>query len=483
MSKKLLSLGLLVCALSQPAIMSAQDLLAEKPVNLLGNAKVWTSNNDQTFQVNLDDLQKITAVPPNTSNVYLFPEDGGGWDNEANRAIGIQGFYIDMGVTHSVSAVATTWEGAAASSFDIYLTNEEPTIDILNTTPTYSASGLGQYISNTAMLPDGSKGRYLVFQPTVPTNWGWGVKIRSISAIEATESVLTSVTINTVFAKLGEPLELNYNPKDQNNLPIENSAITITVSDNATFEDGKLTINSGDKATVTFSMGDESIDKYVYAPEAPAVPTATDIAAPIFTSENPNVTFTVAYNGGAQNLGRFNFNNGEIAQQFADTRCVFFNNQETTGNWTDANINPVEKDYGYLILDIFASESYPGNIVFEGIQKEEGATAQQNNPFTLVAGEWNKILVDVKGVTNISNMSVRFAEGNASDLLLSNIYFTTSSFTTGINDATTTETGCDVYSLQGICIGHNVSSESLNMLPAGLYIINNGKEVKKIAIK
>lgn len=422
--------ALAVVSISHQALAQTtepEDLLAGKPIFTLGEAKTWTSNENDTYTFNTEDLQKLVAVPTNTSNVFLFPETNGEWNNPEDREIGIQGFYIDMERTRTVGIVTTTWEGAAADAYDIYLTDTKPTLDILNTTPVYSAEGLGQYTENMAVLPDNSRGRYLVFQPTNATNWGWGVKIRSISAIGPIDDMLTSFSVSPSIIALNKPTAVQYAFKNQIGMDIDPSNVEVSMSDNATFEDGFLTITSGTEAILTATMDDTSIQATVYAAIAPPLPQAASIKTPVYTNtitdDNSGAQWTVDYNGGAINSGAITFENGEVAHVFGDVRCIFFNNSNTTGGW-NTNQNPADQGWSSLCLDIFASKNAEGKVVLEQAQ-----IIPVNNPFTLEAGKWNHIEVDLVNddgeiCPDFSNMSIRFDEENMCDILLANIYFT-----------------------------------------------------------
>lgn len=412
-------------ALSAIAISaSAQDnLLAEKPIFTLGEAKTWTYE-DQSVTFNTDDLSKIVAVPTNTSNVFLYPEQGALSNDPANQAIGIQGFYIDLGEVMEVGTVTTTWEGAAADSYEIYLTDATPTLAILDTEATYTVAGLGQYTENTAVLPAGAKGQYLVFQPTKATNYGWGVKIRSISATAPVNDVLTTFNVTPGIVALGEQTKVALTFLNQLGIAIPAENVSVSVSDNAEFADGLLTVVSGASATFTATMDQVSLTATVYVATAPEIPAATSIKTPIFTNgvtdDNSTAEFTVAYNGGAVNNGMIEFENGTVAQSFGNTQCVFFSNSATTGAW-NGNINPSAEGYRSLCLDVFASKAVAGTIEFESVENLEGGHTFN---FTLEAGKWNPIEVDVRGATKLGNLSIRFTEANKCDILLANIYFT-----------------------------------------------------------
>lgn len=411
-----------ISLIAAATVVAEDNILAEKPIYTLGEAKTWTGSNDATYTFKTAELSKLVAVPTNTAeNVYLFPEEGGVYNTDANKAIGIQGFYVDMEAEKSVGLVSTTWEGAAANAYNIYLTNEAPTTAILETTPVYTASGLGQYTSNTATLPSGSKGRYLVFQATDATNWGWGVKIRSIAAYEPAGDILTSFSVSPAIVSLNAPTAITMSCLNQFGTQIDNEKLQFTVSDNATLENGLLTAVSGNTVTVSAKLDDITLESVVYiASVAPAAPAAAAIKTPVFTNTvteyNDKFGTMLAYNGGAVSYGKIEYEDGSVAWAFGNTRCVFFCNSETTGAW-DADIDPTALGYATLHLDIFGTKDVTGNVTFE-------LANTNNHPFTLEAGKWTSVDVDLTGETNLHTMSVRFDEANKSDILLANIYFT-----------------------------------------------------------
>lgn len=417
-----------ISAVSAFPVIAQENILANKPIHTLGEAKTWTdATGEQSYTFKVEDLAKLVAVPTNTDNVYLYPENGA-INTEESRATGIQGFYIDMETSQNVAVITTTWEGAAANAVDIYVTDNLPTLDILNTPATFSASGLGQYQERTFILPEGAKGRYLVFQPTDATNYGWGVKMRSISASAPTASVLTSFSVSPSFIPKGETAAVTYTIKNQFGLDM---TADITV-EGGSLNDNILTID-GDYATFTASAGGIEMQAVVYAVDAPEIPAASSILAPVYTNYPEGYTFNdidfnglagfvAAYNGGATELGRLRWANGEIAAAFGDARCVFFYNQSplVMGGW-DADINPTDKGYGMLHLDIFATRDLTGDVVFE-----RTVTIGDKHEINLQAGIWNSIDIPLTGETVLHTMSVRFDAANAGDIILSNIYFATS---------------------------------------------------------
>lgn len=421
------SLALVAAAIPAAA---QDDLLAEKTVSTLGQPKVWyyyegDVKTDQSETFDASSLTLLTQVPANTANVFLYPEKGNLSGIAANQTIGAQGFYVDMGASQEVGTVNTTWEGAAADAYSIWLTDNVPTEAILAQSPTYTISGLGQYTAHTAVLPSGARGRYLVFQVTNATNWGWGVKIRSISATAPSEDVLTTFTV-TPSILTGNNIEtpVTLTLLNQFGIALSQEDVEINVSENAIFENNTITVTSGNMATLTASLGDNTITRNIYVATAPSVPAAESIKTPIFTNTivdyNSSAEFVVDWNGGASNGGTLTFPNGEVAQLFTSARCIFFSNSETTGAW-NANIDPLAKGYRNLSLDVFSAKDVECTIEFESVENLEGG---HTYTFQLKEGEWNPISVNVAGATKLGNLSIRFTEANIDDILLANIYFT-----------------------------------------------------------
>lgn len=415
-----------------------ENLLAGKSVYTLGEPKVWTLE-EEVETVNVDDLAKLTQVPTNTSNVFLYPEKGAlSRDLTNQNVVGIQGIYVDMGEEKTVGSVSTTWEGAAADSYVIYVTKDVPTLDILNQEPDYSVEKLGQYTSHTAVLEGNPTGRYLVFQPTKATNYEWGVKMRSISAVAPVDAELTGFSVSPTIVAYGVPSNLTFSALNQLGvaIPVEDLTITAKGDGEFTYSDGVLTINSGKSVTITAAYSGKSIDVTVYAADAPDAPLAENIKTPIFTNTvtyaNGTAVWSAGYNGGAVNNGTVEFSDGSVAQSFGNTRCVFFSNSVTTGDW-NGDIFPTELGYETLCLDVFAGKAADGYIEFEGIEMVEGVDKPEwfdgtKYRFTLTPGEWNHIEIDINNVNKLNNMSIRFDEANMCDVLLANLYFSASDF-------------------------------------------------------
>ena len=93
---------LLICALiATIGTMAQDDLTTGKTVVPLGGLKAFLPEGSVTEA----GLQKITQND-NTSNVYLFPENGA--NVEYNKTLGIQGYYIDLEEAKSIGSIAST---------------------------------------------------------------------------------------------------------------------------------------------------------------------------------------------------------------------------------------------------------------------------------------------------------------------------------------------------------------------------------------
>ena len=198
------------------------NLTSGKTVVPLGGLKSFLPDDVVTE----DNLQKITQ-DGNTSNVFLFPENGANLDY--NKTLGIQGFYIDLGESKTIGAIQSTWEGADCSA-NIYLTNTEPAADGSLTGETLIATfNDASEKAKVAAVTVENSGRYIVFVPNVATNYAWGVKICTFVALEKQTSVLTSFEVSPSTVKLNEETALTLSPKDQLGLTLTPSLLPTTV--------------------------------------------------------------------------------------------------------------------------------------------------------------------------------------------------------------------------------------------------------------
>jgi hypothetical protein len=271
MRKTLLLLSFLLTSLMT---FAATNLTSGKTVYPLGGLKAFLPEGSVTTE----NLQKIT-VDDNTSNVFLFPENGANLDY--NKTLGIQGFYIDLGEVKSIGAIQSTWEGADCGA-NIYVTNTAPAADgsltgeTLIGTFTNAQEGtknIGVTVSNS--------GRYIVFVPTEATNFAWGVKIRTFVALEKEASVLTSLDVTPTMVKVGEATAMTFTAKDQIGVTLT-EGVTYTAT-NATLVGTMLTATAVGDVKITATYNAVSVDKIIQAIDVSAPTTnptePTDLAA------------------------------------------------------------------------------------------------------------------------------------------------------------------------------------------------------------
>ena len=389
--KKLL---LTTLALLAVITLSAQTNLTEgKTVVPLGGLKTY-NNGTTDYTINNDDLQKIT-VAGNTDNVYLFPE-GGGYASDANIALGIQGFYIDLGESKSIGAIRSTWEGAAAGG-NIYVTDSQPAADGTLTGETLIATFTNaQETAKNVAVSVTNSGRYLVFVPTEATNYAWGVKIRTFVALEKESSVLTSLLVSPTTVKVGEPTEMTFTPQDQLGLALTGATYSVT---NATLEGTTLTATAAGDVQVTATIGDVSVSTTIKAisvsnpttnPDEPEDLTANVIA--LYSSKygkglnDNNPGWGVG--GGAPNPLYTSLEEVEIADghKSVHVKGTGFNNRTQNGVAVSADYTTIHValyPFSATECKIFGDNAYGNAITKTG----------------LVPGQWNYVSVPNDGIT------------------------------------------------------------------------------------
>ena len=277
----------LVALLATMTTFAQTNLTSGKTVVPLGGLKSFLPEGVLT----VDNLQLITT-DGNTDNVFLFPENG---DNlEANKLLGIQGFYIDLGASKSIGAIQSTWEGADCGA-NIYVTDTEPAADGSLTGETLIATFTNaQEAKKDAAVAVENSGRYIVFVPTEATNYAWGVKIRTFVALEKQASVLTTLEVSPSMVKVGEATEMTFTAKDQFGLVLTDG-ITYTAT-NATLDGTTLTATAVGNVVITATMGETAVTATIKAvnvsapTENPTEP--TDLAA------NVIAVYSAKYNKG-----------------------------------------------------------------------------------------------------------------------------------------------------------------------------------------
>ena len=379
------TLLLLFALLGTMAGLAQTNLTSGKTVVPLGGLKSFLP----VGAVTEDNLQKITQ-DGNTDNVFLFPQNG---ENLAyNQTLGIQGFYIDLGESKSIGAIQSTWEGADCGA-NIYVTDTEPAADGSLTGETLIATfdNAQESAKNVAVAVENS-GRYIVFVPTVATNFGWGVKIRTFAAFEKEASVLTSFEVSPSTVKVNEETELTLSPKDQLGLVIT-EGVSYTAS-SGTLEGNKFT---------TSEVGDITITASYNGVEKTAIIKAINISAP---TENPTEPTDLAANviavysakygkginesnptwgvgGGAPNPLYASVEEVEIANghKVVHVKGTGFNSRTAGGVG-------ITNDYSKVYVALYPFSATQAKVF------GDNAYAKAQTVDNLVPGQWNYIVLD-----------------------------------------------------------------------------------------
>lgn len=379
----------------------------------LGGLKTFTKNDGTTtYTIDNSQLQKIT-VNGNTSNVYLFPEEGGSYNTDDNKALGIQGFYIDLGEAKTIGNINTTWEGAAAGG-KVYVTNTQPADDgtLSGETEIASFSNAQETVKN-ATVTVANSGRYIVFVPTTATNYGWGVKIRTFVAYDTYTPVLTTLTasISNPVIFSGNSSQITYTALDQVGTPCTITP-TYESSDEAVATvsgSGLVTGVSTGVATITVGSGVEGrsatvqVRVYDMPTTAPAAPTGDDV--------------TIVYDGTTGAWSDQGWGWGSQQENVSIDGKTCRKGSKLGGMQIP---NPL-KDYSErdkLVVDVWSAEAHTLTLYFEG----EGTSRL----FNLNAG-WNELQVatsEIAAPENVNYLTFRYHDSVKDGLLIfSNIYY------------------------------------------------------------
>lgn len=394
---------------------SAQtNVTSGRTVVPLGGLKTFTKNDGTTtYTINNSDLQKIT-VNGNTSNVYLFPEEGGSYNTDDNKALGIQGFYIDLGEAKTIGNINTTWEGAAAGG-KVYMTNTQPAADgtLSDATEIASFSNAQETVKN-ATVTVANSGRYIVYVPSTATNYGWGVKIRTFVAYDTYTPVLTTMTasISNPVIFSGNSSQITYTALDQVGTPCtitptyESSDEAVATVSGA----GLVTGVSAGVATITVGSGvagksaTVQVKVYDMPTAAPAAPTGDDQ--------------TIVYDGATGAWSDQGWGWGSQQENVVIGGKICRLGSRLGGMQIP---NPL-KDYSErdkLVVDVWSAEAHTLTIFFEG----EGTSRL----FNLNEG-WNVLQVATSEIAtpeNVNYLTFRYHDAVKDGLLIfSNVYYT-----------------------------------------------------------
>jgi hypothetical protein len=248
----------------------------------------WAENEERNTQTQLNGLvdgNKKTAC-------YI----GGYTDNTETKKEMINSFYIDLGdVTLSYKTINMYWEGAYASGYKIYGSNDTNDLKATELVSQETAPNTGKNNPQVHTLAEVKSYRYLYFDfsAATATNYDWGVKLFEIEVISEYTPMLTTLTAasNKTSLIAGENASITVNGYDQAGVPIATGDLTWESSDNtvATVSNGTVTSVAAGTANITARNGDivsNAISIKVYAASAePSTPDNTQ-QVNIYVGEN-----------------------------------------------------------------------------------------------------------------------------------------------------------------------------------------------------
>lgn len=438
-------------------VQAQNNVTSGKTVVPLGGLKEYTKDDNVTkYTISNDDLQKITK-DGNTDNVFLFPE--GGYDTDANKTTGIQGFYIDLGSSTKITKIHTTWEGAAAS-YKVYLSDSEPTTENPGTQIAEYTSAGQETVKNVDVTSE-TTGRYITFVPQEATNYGWGVKIRTFVAYDNAAAELGSIVVSPVLAEAGSTQTFTVKAFSTAGIEIP-SGVTYTFDSESSTLDN-VNVTEGEHTIVATYDGKTAFAK-VYGVNVPAAPEESEIQAKLYGNDGTTTkgtTIFINYDFGANNVPPTEIALGSSKVKYAtNAGKLFFHNSELTAalNSTFTNKADDGKNYKTLSLDLWSADAQSGNIVII----EDGS--EKSHPVTLEAATWKTIQISIEDVAKVGNISIRLdKKGDAyPDFAVANIYMLNKTveanpFNISVADGVATVTG-------------NVSSDNV-------YAINNADAI------
>lgn len=364
-------------------------------------------------------------------NIYLLPELGG----EAVENAPIQAFSIDLGANYDLGQIKIYWEGAATKDVKISVSDDNNTW-----TEVVNKADLGQRTEDSFTLAAGTKGRYVKFEATVAVNWGWGVKMKEFEVYQSETPAVTTIKADKIFADKGDII--NITTTDQYGDAIET---TLDVTGATKQDDGSYKVDGTGNVVIKATDANGKVKtSYVYVvTEAPAAPTLGADDAAIFIDSNEGVSASnAAWNEGFGSESVTDINGKKVWK---------VTNVGTFG------ISKTIEGSGYTTLnfDIFPSVDVESAYVN---YENSGLT---NKTFSLKAGEWNHVSIDVDGATGFSSW-IQFYLGKKSatnnpDIYLTNVYLAKKVIEAGKYEVAETADAKGFITVKGTITADNVA--------------------------
>lgn len=224
--------------------------------------------------------------------------------------------------------------------------------------------------------------------------------------LEAYQPILTSVKVSPAIIVTNQETELTFTAKDQKGVAM--TGFTTSVEGN------KITATEDGAQEITITYGETTQKVKVYAVSAgKAAPKKGEYEEEIFFGEENGIDVA----------------NEAWNEKFTKKEIVDINSNKM---WRISNVGSFgfkkgslnDTDYTELQFDIYPTIDVENAYV----KMENAGDNYQNLPFSLKAGQWNHISIDIEGATTFNNyFQIYLGKADAAnnpDILLDNVYLT-----------------------------------------------------------
>lgn len=381
------------------ALCAAMNLGAFAQTNLAEGKTAHASTNDDNAKASVD------------GNIGTRWEVNTGANGEGALADNNYWYYVDLGSVQDFNVLQIVWEGGYAKAFQIYTAND---VDDTTQEPKWGEAPVYTQESTTIENAGGKEVTYKIgdqkarFVKIKATELGYSPYFSffefRVMKMEL-QATLKELTVSKDIVKVGDTFTVN--ALDQFGENLTDADITVTNAEKQA--DGSFKATTAGDIVITAKAGDVTLNKTVFAiSKAAEVPELADTDLSIYADDATGL--------GISDPG-WNGKYDKQQQLDLDGNKVFMvTNAGTFGIKNDKIAND---GYTSLNFDIFPTTDVTGHVEIEG-------SGLANLPFTLKAGEWNHVSLDITGAKALNNwiqihVGAAGADNNP-DILLDNVY-------------------------------------------------------------
>ena len=311
----------------------------------------------------------------------------------------------ELGIYNLTEAEKVSKVTAIKADKELLSPNEEFTVNVTDQFDNDMTEGITYSCENATQVGTSNK-----FKPDAPGD----IKVTAKDSkgneqtvqLKAYTPVLTSVKVSPAIVVTGQETELTFTAKDQEGVAM--TGFTTSVEDNKI----KATEDGAQEITVTYGETTQKVKVYAVS-EGKAAPEAGKYDEEIFFNDETGLE--IANDGWNEKYGK--------------KEIVEVNNNKM---WRVSNVGTFgfkknaisENDFTDLHFDIYSTTD-----VEDAYVKLEGAGEKyQKISFSLKAGQWNHIELDVEGASKFNDyIQIYLGKADATtnpDILLDNVYLT-----------------------------------------------------------